>query len=42
MKLGHLKSIKEALTKELEGIYHKRPEYEPAKENGKKKDKEDQ
>ena len=42
MKLGHLKSIKEALTKELEGIYHKRPEYEPAKENGKKKDRKDQ
>jgi membrane-associated HD superfamily phosphohydrolase len=37
MKLGDLKKIKEALAKELEGIYQRRVDYDEAKTEKKNK-----
>lgn len=39
MRLGDLKRIKEALVKELEGVYHKRPEYTNNEKGKNKKEK---
>jgi putative nucleotidyltransferase with HDIG domain len=38
MKLGHLKKIKKALAKELEGVYQKRVDYDEAAEEGEEDD----